>query len=110
MREMIAQISVPARGVLAYHKAGVPVAAALYVVVGNVAIYLNVVTYQGARGMGFGTKVMQAAINGARAAGAEFSAIQVQADNDAARHLYASLGFLEAYSYSYRRPATWSPE
>jgi ribosomal protein S18 acetylase RimI-like enzyme len=108
MREILEQISVPARGVLVSHKAGVPVAAALYVVAGEIAVYLNVVTYQGARGMGFGTTAMRAAVNGARAAGAQYSALQVLADNVPARRLYGSLGFLEAYGYSYRRPATWS--
>lgn len=108
MRLIVEAIACDARGVLVYHKAGLPVAAAMAVVSGNIGVYLNVVTHPSARGMGYGRAAMGAALNWARSAGATHSAIQVKSDNDPALNLYASLGFGEVYTYSYRRPHQWT--
>jgi len=93
-----------AQGVLVYHKAGLPVAAVLASVASGMGIYLNVVTHPSARSMGYGRAAMGAALNWARSRGARHSVLQVLADNSNALRLYASFGFGEVYSYSYRRP------
>ncbi len=108
LEAIVRSIACEARGVLVYHKAGLPVASALVTVVGAIAVYVNVVTHPSARGMGYGRAAMSAALNAARAMGATHSAIQVLADNEPALNLYASLGFGEVYSYSYRRAPDWS--
>ncbi len=50
-------------GVLVYHKAGLPVAAARSVAASGIGIYLNVVTPPMPRGVGYGRAVMGAALN-----------------------------------------------
>ena len=40
----------------------------------------------------------------AHAAGARVAYLQVEADNDPARHIYRRLGFADAYAYHYRTP------
>lgn len=108
LREVVGNIPCETKGVLVYHKAGLPVAAVLAAVSGGVGVYMNVVTHPSARGMGYGRAAMSAALNWARSAGAAHSAIQVLADNEVAINLYSSLGFGEVYSYSYRRAPDWS--
>jgi N-acetylglutamate synthase len=108
LESIVRSIACEARGVLVYHKAGLPVASAMVAVVGSIAVYVNVVTHPSARGMGYGRAVMSAALNAARSMGATHSAIQVLADNEPALNLYGSLGFGEVYSYSYRRAPDWS--
>lgn len=103
LAEVLNTIPCQAQGVLVYHKAGLPVAAALAAVASGIGIYLNVVTHPSARGMGYGRAVMSAALNWVRAMGAQHSALQVLADNDPALRMYGSLGFGEVYSYVYRR-------
>lgn len=105
---ILGAIACEARGILVYHKAGLPVASALVTVVGNIAVYVNVITHPSARGMGYGRAAMSAALNAARSMGATHSAIQLLADNEPALNLYSSLGFGEVYSYSYRRAPDWS--
>ncbi len=105
--EILGQIACEARGVLVYHKAGLPVAAALTAVASGIGIYLNVVTHPNARGMGYGRAVMGAALNWVRSKGATHSAIQVLASNTPALNLYGSLGFGEVYPYTYRRAPDW---
>ncbi len=107
LRQILESIPCEAQGVLVYHKAGLPVAAALAAVSGEIGIYLNVVTHPSARGMGYGRAVMGAALNWVRSMGATHSAIQVLADNQPALNLYGSLGFGEVYPYSYRRAPDW---
>jgi GNAT superfamily N-acetyltransferase len=104
---ILAGIACEARGVLVYHKAGLPVAAALASVACGIGIYLNVVTHPSARGMGYGRAVMGAALNWVRSMGATHSAIQVLAGNAPALNLYCSLGFGEVYPYIYRRAPDW---
>jgi GNAT superfamily N-acetyltransferase len=107
LRVIVESIPCEARGILVYHKAGLPVAAGMAVVSGNIGVHLNVVTHPSARGMGYGRAAMGAALNWVRSVGATYSALQVQAGNQPAINLYASLGFGEVYSYHYRRPHQW---
>lgn len=107
LTEILGGIASQARGVLVYHKAGLPVAAALTSVSSGIGTYLNVVTHPSARGMGYGRAVMSAALNWVRSTGATHSAIQVLASNAPAVNLYTSLGFGEVYPYIYRRAPDW---
>lgn len=107
LQTILGTIACEAQGVLAYHKAGLPVAATLAVVASGIGIYLNVVTHPSARGMGYGRAVMAGALNWVRAKGATHSALQVLADNEPAIGLYSGLGFGEVYPYTYRRPRGW---
>lgn len=110
LKHILEAISCECQGVLVYHKAGLPVAAALAAVSSGIGVYLNVVTHPSARGMGYGRAVMGAALNWVRAMGATHSAIQVLADNAPAINLYNSLGFGEVYPYIYRRAPDWGRE
>lgn len=103
MKEIIANITCEAQGVLVYHKAGLPVAATLATVASGIGIFLNVVTHPNARGMGYGRAAMSGALNWVRGRGATHSALQVLEDNIPALKLYNSLGFGEVYPYSYWR-------
>lgn len=107
LTRILSAVSCEAAGVLVYHKAGLPVAAALASVSSGIGVYLNVVTHPSARGMGYGRAVMGAALNWVRAMGATHSAIQVLGSNAVAINLYTSLGFGEVYPYIYRRAPDW---
>ena len=104
IRLIIERIACDTRGILAYDKDGVPVAAALAGVANGIAIFGNVVARATHRGQGYGRAVMCAALNWCRDAGAVAAGIQVAAPNTPAVTLYGSLGFGEGYDYSYRRP------
>jgi ribosomal protein S18 acetylase RimI-like enzyme len=54
-----------------------------------------------ARGRGIGRRLVQALLYWGRAQGAGAAYLQVRAHNDAARALYRSLGFRDAYRYSH---------
>jgi GNAT superfamily N-acetyltransferase len=104
VRLIIERIACETRGILAYDKDGVPVAAALAGVANGIGIFGNVVASTTHRGRGYGRAVMCAALNWCRDAGAVAAGIQVAAPNTPAVTLYQSLGFGEGYDYSYRRP------
>lgn len=99
-----AQMTAPTRGILVFDDEYRPVGAALAVNANGIAIFLNVVVAEAARGQGYGRAVMHAALNWTSQSGAQSAAIQVLADNVPAVSLYRSLGFTEMYSYHYRRP------
>lgn len=104
VRMILERIACDSRGVLAYDENGVPAAAALAAVANGVAIFGNVVSRTSHRGRGYGRAAMAAALNWARDAGATGAGIQVAGGNAVAIRLYASLGFVHAYDYRYRRP------
>ncbi len=81
-----------------------PVATAICVHDGELAGLFEVATDENFRGRGFGRRLVLSALKWARLRGARQAWLQVEADNGAARHLYASLGFREIYRYHYRRP------
>lgn len=105
VKNIIDRMAAPVMGVLALDEEGGPAAAALARNNAGIGIYLNVVSRESARGLGYGRSVMQAALNWSRDEGAHWAAIQVVADNVPAINLYRSLGFSEVYRYHYRRPA-----
>jgi ribosomal protein S18 acetylase RimI-like enzyme len=91
-----AWISVPADG-----RVG---AVAFAAVVGPLAMLGDVATLLPFRGRGLGRRACLAALGWARAEGARFGVLQVEADNDTALSLYRRLGFREVYRYAYRAP------
>jgi N-acetylglutamate synthase len=61
------------------------------------------------RGRGKGRTLTRALLQWGRRRGAECAYLQVREENEAARRLYAGLGFGEAYRYHYRVPGAVLP-
>lgn len=78
------------------------VACAVGVVYAQALSIVDVVTSQQHRQQGYATALLSQMFAWAQRAGATDAALQIQADNAAARSLYARLGFGEVYSYWYR--------
>ena len=64
----------------------------------------DVFTSPSARGRGHARLLCQHLLTQAHARGARHAYLQVEADNEAARSIYRSLGFADAYAYHYRTP------
>ena len=94
----------PDAGLFVLQREEDPVATAICVHDGELAGLFEVATDENFRGRGFGRRLVLSALKWARLRGARQAWLQVEADNGAARHLYASLGFREIYRYHYRRP------
>jgi predicted GNAT family acetyltransferase len=71
---------------------------------GLVGIF-NVITNPSQRGRGFAGRLTQTLLASGYQNGATGAYLQVGTDNKAALVVYARLGFVERYSYHYRRPA-----
>lgn len=84
---------------------GEVVAAGQVVVERELAGLYDIVTATAYRGRGLGESVCRRLLDCARGAFARAAYLQVGVDNDAARRLYARLGFVEQYPYWYRQPA-----
>lgn len=104
LSEIISSIQ-PEAGLFVLEKGDEPVATAICVHDGDLAGLFEVATAAHARGKGHGRRLVLSALKWARLRGARTAWLQVEADNEAARRLYASLGFEEVYRYHYRRPA-----
>jgi ribosomal protein S18 acetylase RimI-like enzyme len=81
-----------------------PLATAICVHDGDLAGLFEIATDAAERGKGHGRRIVLSALKWARSRGARQAWLQVEAGNEAARHLYESLGFREVYRYHYRRP------
>jgi ribosomal protein S18 acetylase RimI-like enzyme len=79
-----------------------PVACAVAAIHARALTILDVVTSPQHRQQGYGTSLLSQIFAWAYRSGSSDVALQVQADNTAARALYARLGFREVYSYWYR--------
>lgn len=97
-------VVVPMVGVVLYSEAGAAVATSLWAVADGVAVTGNVGTDGAQRRKGFGAAMMRTGLAWARAQGATTAALNVVADNVAARALYASLGYRWMFDYVYRYP------
>lgn len=95
-------IAVPAAG-LVISSEDRPLSAALVAVSGGIAYVGNVVTAKDARGHGFAHAVVQTALAWGQSQGASASALNVQADNQAALRLYQRLGYRYVHDYCYRK-------
>lgn len=103
MQNLLAVVQVPAVGVV-LHRDGEAVASAIMAVADGIVITGNVVTDPSRRRAGLATAMMQSGIAWAKREGARFAALNVQADNDAAKTLYQGLGYTHQYDYHYRIP------
>ena len=93
----------PATGVVVYRD-GEPVASGLMAISHDIVITGNVITDPTRRRQGLAAAMMRTGLHWAHEAGAKIAALNVQADNAAAKALYAGLGYRHQYDYSYRLP------
>ena len=63
----------------------------------------DVYTASAHRSRGHAKMLCEHMLTSARSRGATVAYLQVESDNHAARHIYGSLGFIDAYSYHYRQ-------
>lgn len=82
-----------------------PVAGGQVTIEGEVAGLYDVFTLEAERGKRLAEVVCRHLLELARAARATIGYLQVDAGNDAARRVYARLGFVDGYTYHYRTPA-----
>lgn len=83
-------------------------ATGLTIVEGAHAGLFDIITREDARGRGHARRLVASLLAHAHGLGAREAYLQVQLDNDVARRLYASFGFVQRYTYWYRgRPAEW---
>jgi ribosomal protein S18 acetylase RimI-like enzyme len=78
------------------------VATGLTIVEGAHAGLFDIITREDARGRGHARRLVASLLAEAYALGARHAYLQVQLDNEAARGLYASFGFVQRYTYWYR--------
>lgn len=103
MKSLLAVFKVPACGVVLTRN-GEAVASAIMAVATGIVITGNVVTDPTHRRQGLASAMMRTGLAWARGEGARFAALNVQADNAAAKALYQSLGYTHQYDYHYRIP------
>lgn len=93
---------------LAVRDEGRIAATGLTIVEGPHAGLFDIITREDARGRGHARRLVAALLGEAHALGARQAYLQVQLDNEVARRLYASFGFVQRYTYWYRgRPGEW---
>jgi GNAT superfamily N-acetyltransferase len=93
---------VPARCFLALEQQGEILAVGLAVAERGWVGLFDLVTAAAWRNQGLGRRVILRLLHWGRAQGARQAYLQVMRDNAPALHLYATLGFREAYPYWYR--------
>lgn len=103
MAQIIGSIR-PETGLFTVEQDGRPVSCGICVHDGELAGLFEVATAEALRGSGFGRRVILSALKWARLRGAKEVWLQVEADNQAAMHVYRAIGFSEVYRYHYRRP------
>jgi ribosomal protein S18 acetylase RimI-like enzyme len=105
MRALLAAIKVPAAGIV-IRRDGRVVASGLVAIANGIAMVGNVVTDPATRRRGNGRAIIQVGLSWAFRSGARVAALNVGADNAAAKTLYAGLGFTHQYDYGYLVPET----
>jgi GNAT superfamily N-acetyltransferase len=101
LRAILARIA-PARCFVALLCGGLPVSCGIGVCDDGYVGLFCVATEAQQRNRGFGRQLIGWIARWGRSIGAERAYLQVVAENGPARHLYARLGFREAYRYWYR--------
>jgi N-acetylglutamate synthase len=84
------------------HEGGEPVAWGIAVIERGLVALQDLVVDPRRRGSGLGRRLTTTLMAAGHRAGATRAYLQVSADNTAARGLYESLGFVEAYRYTHR--------
>ena len=103
MENLLAAFSIPATGVV-LTRDGEAVASSIMAVADGIVITGNVVTDPARRRQGLASAMMRSGLAWAKSQGARYAALNVQADNDAGKALYAGLGYTYQYDYVYRIP------
>jgi GNAT superfamily N-acetyltransferase len=100
-RQRMAHLTLPALYIAA-QMGDQPVASGCVVIDGDVAGIFNMVTTPAQRGQGHATAIVEHLLQHARATGARWAYLQVDAANAAARCVYRKFGFRDRYAYWYR--------
>lgn len=103
MKALLAVMAVPATGIVVYRD-GEPAASGLMAISRGIVITGNVITDPARRRQGLAGAMMRTGLSWAHEKGATIAALNVQADNEAAKALYGGLGYVHQYDYSYRIP------
>lgn len=103
MRALLAVMEVPAAGIVVYRDNS-PVASGLMAIANGIVIAGNVITDPDRRRQGLAAAMMRTGLAWAHDRGATIAALNVQADNVAAKALYSGLGYTHQYDYHYRIP------
>lgn len=103
LQALLGAFAVPAAGIVVYRDSQ-PAASGLMAIADGIVVTGNVVTDPTRRREGLASAMMRTGFAWARATGASWAALNVQANNDGARALYQSLGFSHQYGYRYRIP------
>lgn len=103
LKALLAVMAVPATGIVVYRE-NVHVATGLMAVADSIVITGNVITDPTLRRQGLAAAMMSTGLAWAKTEGATIAALNVQADNAAAKALYAGLGYTHQYDYAYRIP------
>lgn len=103
MKALLAVMAVPAMGIVVYRD-GEPAASGLMAISRGIVITGNVITDPARRRQGLAGAMMRTGLSWAHEKGATIAALNVQADNEAAKALYGGLGYVHQYDYSYRIP------
>ncbi len=104
LRALLAVMAVPATGVVVYRDEQA-VASGLMAIGEGIVVTGNVITDTTRRRQGLAAAMMRTGLAWAKEAGATVAALNVQADNPAAKALYGSLGYTYQYDYTYRIPS-----
>ena len=103
MRALLSVMAVPATGVVIYRD-GEPAASGLMAIADGIVVAGNIITGPARRREGLASATMRTGLDWARRNGATVAALNVQADNNAAKALYQGLGYTHQYNYCYRVP------
>jgi GNAT superfamily N-acetyltransferase len=103
LRGVLSVIEGPAAGVVIYRD-GQAAAAGLMALGDGILVTGNVITDRARRRQGLAAAMMHTGLAWAAGQGARVAALNVQADNAAAKALYAGLGYTHQYDYTYRIP------
>jgi ribosomal protein S18 acetylase RimI-like enzyme len=103
LAELIERIQ-PDVGLFVLESGGEPLASAICVHDNDLAGFFEIATNVAQRGKGHARRLLLSALKWAHSRGAREAWLQVEADNDPALRLYASMGFSEVYRYHYRQP------
>lgn len=103
LSELLGRIQ-PEIGLFVLESGGRPVASAICVHENDLAGFFEIATNVAQRGKGYARHLVLSALKWAGSSGAREAWLQVEADNEPAYRLYASLGFSEVYRYHYRQP------